>query len=309
MVAGGVAVAGGWRGFGGWLGQTRFLAAQNRFWGPPKTGPSPPYSSTAFTQVHTPPFGLACARLSTLVPTAPLFALALFLQIGYWRYISIYRHLQRNPDNQLYPLFGAREGEEENEGGAGRERRTRPPPPPTPSAPLHPLTSTPISPPPPPHAEYFENWCQDESRHGDFLAAILKMYPNLLTGFEARLWSRFFTLSVYVTMYLNDHSRTAFYESIGLNTTQFNRHVIIETNKTTERLFPEVPDTEDPAFWEHMEALVSLNRRLAAAGPNASILTKAPILAGFGVHLLALFFGKMRRSGSADVDASVAPVY
>lgn len=55
------------------------------------------------------------------------------LQIGYWRYISIYRHLQRNPDNQLYPLF-----------------------------------------------EYFENWCQDENRHGDFFSAILKSQPQVL---------------------------------------------------------------------------------------------------------------------------------
>ena len=55
------------------------------------------------------------------------------LQIGYWRYISIYRHLQRNPDNQLYPLF-----------------------------------------------EYFENWCQDENRHGDFFSAILKSQPQVM---------------------------------------------------------------------------------------------------------------------------------
>ena len=54
------------------------------------------------------------------------------MQIGYWRYISIYRHLQRNPDNQLYPLF-----------------------------------------------EYFENWCQDENRHGDFFSAILKSQPQV----------------------------------------------------------------------------------------------------------------------------------
>ena len=57
---------------------------------------------------------------------------ACVLQIGYWRYISIYRHLQRNPDNQLYPLF-----------------------------------------------EYFENWCQDENRHGDFFSAILKSQPQV----------------------------------------------------------------------------------------------------------------------------------
>ena len=49
------------------------------------------------------------------------------------------RHLQRNPDNQLYPLF-----------------------------------------------EYFENWCQDENRHGDFLAAVLKSRPELLCGWQPR---------------------------------------------------------------------------------------------------------------------------
>ena len=42
-------------------------------------------------------------------------------------------------------------------------------------------------------------------------------------GMQAKAWSRFFCLSVYVTMYLNDHQRSAFYESLGLNTTQFNR--------------------------------------------------------------------------------------
>lgn len=131
------------------------------------------------------------------------------------------------------------------------------------------------------------------------------------------LWSRFFCLSVYITMYLNDHQRSKFYEvgagrwvgarwvlarwrimwawglahnvgggrgervpwaappprpqaflvpssgtmvapssavnqpslphfspllpqALGLNTTQFNRHVILETNNATARIFPEV---------------------------------------------------------------------
>lgn len=41
-------------------------------------------------------------------------------------------------------------------------------------------------------------------------------------------------------MYLNDHARHYFYEALGLNTTQFNRHVILETNNATARIFPEV---------------------------------------------------------------------
>lgn len=37
-----------------------------------------------------------------------------------------------------------------------------------------------------------------------------------------------FNLQVYVTMYLNDVQRTAFYEGIGLNTRDFDMHVIVE---------------------------------------------------------------------------------
>lgn len=54
------------------------------------------------------------------------------------------------------------------------------------------------------------------------------------------MWSRFFCLSVYVTMYLNDHQRSAFYGALGLNTRQYDQHIIIETNKSAERVFPQV---------------------------------------------------------------------
>ena len=128
-------------------------------------------------------------------PKFIIYATYLSEKIGYWRYIAIYRHLQRNPDFQLYPMF-----------------------------------------------EYLENWCQDENRHGDFLAAVLKANPELVSNnnWEAQQWSKFFCLSVYITMYLNDHQRTAFYESLGMNTRDFNQHVIIETNKSTMRIFPQV---------------------------------------------------------------------
>ena len=74
--------------------------------------------------------------------------------------------------------------------------------------------------------QYFENWCQDENRHGDFFTAVLKTQPKMLQGWDTKLWCRFFCHSVYITMYLNDHQRSAFYEQCGLNTTEFNQHVI-----------------------------------------------------------------------------------
>lgn len=198
-------------------------------------------------------------------PQYIFYATYLSEKIGYWRYISIYRHLQRNPDNQLYPLF-----------------------------------------------EYFENWCQDENRHGDFFSAILKSQPQFLDGWTSKMWSRFFCLSVYVTMYLNDHQRSAFYESLGLNTTQFNRHVIIETNKTTARIFPEVPDCETPEFWEHMENLIVLNKKLIAIGQSDAPavlknLQRLPLLERFAAELLQLFIGKAVPAGADGVSSS-API-
>ena len=53
---------------------------------------------------------------------------------------------------------------------------------------------------------------------------MLKARPEMVNDWAAKLWSRFFCLSVYITMYLNDHQRDAFYSSLGLNTTQFNQH-------------------------------------------------------------------------------------
>jgi hypothetical protein len=63
---------------------------------------------------------------------------------------------------------------------------------------------------------------------------------QFLDGWTSKLWSRFFCLSVYVTMYLNDHQRSAFYESLGLNTTQFNRcpHCLKDL-PTSSALYPD----------------------------------------------------------------------
>lgn len=132
--------------------------------------------------------------------------------------LCVCSHLQRNPDNQLYPMFEYFEnwcqvrpaGTNSSRlaspcGAAGQAaaphaaaRRTHP----TRSQCAH-LTCSLSRPSVAP---------QDENRHGDFLTAVLKARPELLNGLEARLWSRFFCLSVYITMYLNDHARHYFYE-------------------------------------------------------------------------------------------------
>ncbi len=136
-------------------------------------------------------------------------------KIGYWRYITIYRHLEKNPTYRVYPLF-----------------------------------------------RFFESWCQDENRHGDFFAALLKSQEELLNTNEARLWCRFFLLSVFATMYLNDLQRKEFYASIGLNAKQFDQYVIRKTNQSAKTLFPVILDVNHPDFFPLLDKCADSNQKL-----------------------------------------------
>ena len=60
--------------------------------------------------------------------------------------------------------------------------------------------------------------------------------------------------------------------------------MIIETNKTTARIFPEVPDCETPQFWEHMEKLIVLNR--CALLPCSSCMLAANVGADAALEAL-----------------------
>lgn len=191
-------------------------------------------------------------------PKFIFYATYLSEKIGYWRYITIYRHLKSNPEFICYPIF-----------------------------------------------KYFENWCQDENRHGDFFSALMKAQPQFLNDWKAKLWARFFCLSVYVTMYLNDCQRTDFYESIGLNTKEFDMHVIIETNRTTARIFPAVLDVENPEFKRKLDRMVEINTKLIAVSESDDIplvknFKKIPLIAALASELLAAYLMKPIESGSVD---------
>ena len=145
-------------------------------------------------------------KYTFFAPKFIFYATYLSEKIGYWRYITIYRHLEKNPEFRIYPIF-----------------------------------------------RFFESWCQDENRHGDFFAAVLKSQPQLLKGWESKLWCRFFLLSVFVTMYLNDVQREKFYATIGLDARKFDVHVIRKTNQSSARLFPVILDVDNPLFLEYLE--------------------------------------------------------
>ena len=154
-------------------------------------------------------------KYTFFAPKFIFYATYLSEKIGYWRYITIYRHLEKNPNFRVYPLF-----------------------------------------------RFFESWCQDENRHGDFFAALLKSQKHLLNTYESRLWSKFFLLSVFATMYLNDLQRTDFYSTIGLDARQFDKYVIRKTNQSSAILFPVVLDVDHPDFFNYLEDCSTINENL-----------------------------------------------
>jgi magnesium-protoporphyrin IX monomethyl ester (oxidative) cyclase len=195
-------------------------------------------------------FLTASKKYTYFKPKFILYATYLSEKIGYWRYITIYRHLEKNPESIPYPIF-----------------------------------------------TFFENWCQDENRHGDFFDAVMRAQPYTLTGLRAKLWCRFFLLSVFATMYLNDIQRTGFYEALGLTTRDFEREVINKTNASAGKVFPIVLDVEHPMFYERLETCIQTNERIAAIGRSdaaqpVKLLRKLPLYAANAWQFLMLFLVK-----------------
>ena len=109
-------------------------------------------------------------------------------------------------------------------------------------------------------------------------------------------------------MYLNDHSRTEFYESVGLDTTEFNMHVIHQTNKTTASIFPQVIDTYNPKFKQHLDAMLDANQKMAAISKSndsemQKTVAKAPLLAKFAAEMIQILAMPPVDSGSIDVSS------
>jgi magnesium-protoporphyrin IX monomethyl ester (oxidative) cyclase len=194
-------------------------------------------------------------------PKFIFYATYLSEKIGYWRYITIFRHLEQHPENRIYPIF-----------------------------------------------RFFESWCQDENRHGDFFDAIMKAQPQFLNDWKAKLWSRFFLLSVFATMYLNDVQRSGFYASLGLDAREYDKLVIEKTNETAGRVFPVILDVENPKFYQCLEACVVNNEKINAinssnAAKPIKLLRKLPHYLSNGIEFLKLYLIK-----PIDVDHLVGTV-
>ena len=144
--------------------------------------------------------------------------------------------------------------------------------------------------------DWFEQWCNDEFRHGEAFAMLMRADPGLLRGLN-RLWVRFFLLSVYATMYVRDHARPVFHAALDLDPTDYDYRVFAICNQISRQVFPVELATDDPAFRRKMERLLTATRRIEAGKARGGLVgacQRAAGMAGTAAAFASLYLHRTR---------------
>jgi magnesium-protoporphyrin IX monomethyl ester (oxidative) cyclase len=118
---------------------------------------------------------------------------------------------------------------------------------------------------------WFQRWCNDEFRHGESFALIMRANPHLLRGGNV-YWIRFFLVAVYATMYVRDHTRPMLHHEMGLESDTYDYEVFRITNEITKQVFPVSLDIDNPVFRDCMSQLFHAQTQMDAAKARGGLV-------------------------------------
>jgi magnesium-protoporphyrin IX monomethyl ester (oxidative) cyclase len=158
--------------------------------------------------------------------------------------------------------------------------------------------------------KWFDNWCNDEFRHGEAFALLMRANPQLLEGIN-RYWVKFFQLAVYATMYVRDHARPAFHSALGMTATEYDHKVFNVCTEICKQVFPVTLDTENPVFKRGLDRLFSITQSLTALKGRSGLLVRlqrAGLHASAAATFIRLFFLR-GKTAPLPADVRLAPAW